>query len=63
MRVDIETVIGFQKWRDQINRLDLNEIEFFENDIELNISKAKDHFFRFTGLNNLDFITSGAYKE
>ena len=61
-RVDVELVIELQKWRNRMNGLGLCEIAFYENDIELCVSSEAIERFGFTGLNNLDFITSGAYK-
>ena len=62
MRVDIETIVGMQKWRDRINRANLEDIEFFENGKRLCMKTGAVEKFGYTGLNNLDFITSGAYK-
>ena len=62
MKIDIETVLGQQKWCNRINELDLYEIEFYENGKKLRIPIKVIQQFEFTGMNNLDFITTGEYK-
>ena len=63
MRVDIEEVFGMQARRNQINREDLEDIEFYENDKKLEISKEAIEEFAYIGLNNIDFIQGAFYKH
>ncbi len=60
--VSVEEILLMQEERAKINRIPLNEILFFENGKPLKIPDKIVEDFEFTGLNNIDFITSGAYK-
>lgn len=51
------------KTRIKINRIKLEDIEFFENGMKLDIPKKTVKSFIFCGLNNIDFITSDFYKD
>ena len=42
--------------------MDLDEIDFYENGEIIHIDKKILDDFTFTGLNNIDLITSGFYK-
>lgn len=62
MKVAIEYIKWLQGERAKINRAELEDIEFFENEMKLVIPKKVIEDFEFTGLNNIDFITSNFYK-
>ena len=62
MKVAIEYINWLTEERAKVNRTDLKAIEFFENGMKVDISDKGIEDFEFTGLNNIDFITSGTYK-
>ena len=62
MRIDIEDIRQMQVFRDKVNGVHLDNIEFFENGDIVQIGLRRRLEFLTTGLNNIDFITSGAYK-
>lgn len=61
MKVTIEYLQAIQDERARINNTPLNEIEFYENGKKIEIDEDIIKEFEFTGLNNIDFITSGFY--
>lgn len=61
MRIDIEYIYWLQRRRKEINELDLGEIQFYEEGVRIAIPKNIIKDFELTGLNNIDFITSGYY--
>ena len=63
MRVDIESILEAKEILNIVNRLNLPDIVFYENDKIVNIDIKKIDDFVFTGLNNTDFILSGFYKD
>ncbi len=63
MKVAVEYLKWIQKERAKINRAKLEDIEFFENGMKVDIPKEVIDKFAFTGLNNIDFILSGFYEE
>jgi hypothetical protein len=60
-RVDIEKIKAAQDVINAFNHLALNEVEFFENGEQVQIPDGVIDEYRFTGLNNRDFITMGFY--
>ncbi len=56
MRVDIEKIRALVAELRDFNRLNLREIEFFENGGEINIPESLLVEFEYTGLSNKDFI-------
>ena len=63
MKVKISEIIEINKRLNEINRLSLDEIEFLDdegNNVEIDETIMSD--FKFTGLNNTDFIFSGFYQ-
>ena len=60
---DIEHIKWLQRARDKINRVDLKDIVFFEKGERINIPAKIVEDFSFIGLSNMDFITSGFYKN
>ena len=63
MKVDIEYIEWLQEERARINRAELADIEFYENRVRIDIPKKTIVDFSFIGLNNIDFITTGFYKD
>ena len=55
-RIDIEYVEWLKSEMRRINNLDINKIDFYQDDEKINISKSVIDEFVFTGLNNCDFI-------
>lgn len=62
MRVDLEEIYDIMKRRKRINSVPLEDIEFYENGIKLDINPEIVNDFKFIGLNNIDFITTEFYK-
>lgn len=63
MRIDIEDIRKLLDEKQKFNKLDLDDVEFYENGEKLNIPKEiYDNWF-YIGLNNLDFISTGYYKN
>ena len=61
-RVDIEYVDWLKSEIRRINSLDINKIDFYENDEKLDIPKSLIDEFEFIGLNNCDFVTGKIYR-
>jgi len=62
MKVTIEYVEQLVKEVRGLNKLDLRDIVFFEDGKKLDIPSEVLASFEFTGLNNIDFVSSGFYK-
>lgn len=62
-RIAVEWVRWLQEQRSEINKASLENIGFFEDGVKLDITPEQIKQFEFTGLNNVDFILSGYYKE
>jgi len=63
MKVDIEHILYLKSELKKINSVDINDIVFMENGEVVEISDEIIEDFAFTGLNNVDIITSGFYKD
>ncbi len=63
MEVSVEYIRFLQGERDKINKAALEDIDFYEKRMKLNISPKKINDFKFVGLNNVDFILADFYKE
>jgi len=63
MRVDLETIDLIQALRRSINSTPLEDIEFYEKGEKLKIDPRNVKRFDFTGLSNIDFITTNFYKK
>lgn len=63
VKINVEEIKRIQKRRAEINKLDLQNIEFYEDGVKLDISPEKIKEFSFIGLNNVDFIALGFYRE
>lgn len=55
-RVDVERVRALREELRQINQLELDQIEWFENGQPMNVRPEAVKEFSFIGLNNADFI-------
>jgi hypothetical protein len=62
VKVDVEYVRFLKEELAAINKLDLSEIQFYEDDREIDISDEVLKEWQFTGLNNADFIVDDIYK-
>lgn len=62
-KVSIEYINWLLEERAKINSMNLKDIEFSENTKVLDIDPMIIEEFNYTGLCNIDFITSGFYKE
>jgi hypothetical protein len=56
MRVDVEYAKHLRAELKKINAVPLDEIEWYENGKKLEIEKDLIEEWKFTGLNNVDFI-------
>jgi hypothetical protein len=63
VRIDIEDVFALRKEMKRINSMPLCEIEWFENGKPIVVSQEKLDEFLFTGLSNMDFILTDAYRD
>ncbi len=63
IRIDIEHVRKIQEERKRINSIPLEQIEWYEDGIKLEIHPDLIREFLFTGLDNTDFIISEMYKD
>jgi len=63
VKVSVEEVMQLQNRLDEINLIPFCDIEWTENGESLVIDEALKNEFRFTGLSNKDFITTGYYQE
>jgi hypothetical protein len=61
--IAIESVNEMEKFRRFVNEGFLSEIEWTLKGKILKIDPEIIDKFEFTGLSNIDFITTGAYKE
>jgi hypothetical protein len=57
--IQIEEIQSIVSRCSEINKLDLSEIIWTENGNELHIDSKIIEAFEYTGLSNMDFITSG----
>jgi len=55
MQVAIEEIRDILARKSNINRFPLEQIEWFENGIRINVSKEEIAEFKYTGLSNIDF--------
>ena len=62
VRVDVEEIRRIKKERDNINKLSIYDIDFYENGKKLVIEKKLLDFHKFLGLNTMDFILRYIYK-
>lgn len=63
MRVDIEHVRKIQEERMKINKVPLEQIEWYEDGKKVEIDPGIIDDFLYTGLNNTDFIIGKVYKQ
>ncbi len=63
MKINIEVIEYIQKVRCLINSISLDKIEFYKDGKKLEFDSKIIDDFKFTGLNNIDFILTGYYKD
>ena len=63
MFVKVEYVLWLKEELQKINSIPLEEITWIENEKLADVDAQVADDFCFTGLNNVDFITSGEYKK
>jgi len=61
-RVDIKHIHYLQEEIAKINRLDLDDIDFYEDGKKVEIHEKAIKDFKFMGLTNINFITAEIYK-
>ena len=62
MRVDLEHVRKLYEERMKINKLNFEDIEWYENGERVEVSPKIIKDFKFTGLNNTDFVTMNIFQ-
>jgi hypothetical protein len=63
MKVDINRVLELQRELHEINEVPLDEIEWTLDGKPLAVSARCVAEFRFTGLSNVSFVTTGSYQH
>jgi len=63
MRVDIERITYLQDELRKINEVPLKDIEFYKDNEKLIISGELIDVYKFIGLSNTSFITTGYYLD
>lgn len=63
VKVSVEEVMQLQNRLNEINLIPFCDIDWTENGESLAIDESLKDEFRFTGLANKDFITTGYYQE
>lgn len=63
MRIDLEEIDQILARLKQINDVELEDLEVYENGERLEISHKSCEEFRFTGLSNRDFLASRYFRE
>ena len=61
--ISVEDIRLLKAEMDKINKLNLDNIDFYENGQCIEISKKTKDDFSFTGLSNMDFIMTNSYKD
>ncbi len=63
MKIAIEYIQFLQYEFKKINQTPLDQIEFFENGMKVEVDKKHLEEFEFIGLNNTEFILTGFYLK
>ncbi len=63
VRVDVEEVLKLKARLREINKIPLQDVQWYENGQALDIPQEVVEDFRFTGLSNGCFIDCEAYKQ
>ena len=62
-KIKISEILEIERRKQEINHLDLSEIDFIDDlGNVIDIPKNRIEEFKFIGLNNIDFITTGFYQ-
>ena len=62
-RIDVEEIIKLKTRIFEINKLKLENIDFYENDVKIEIYKSLLDSWNYIGLSNTDFIHTKYYKQ
>jgi len=63
MYLDVDLILALQERINRINKIPFDKINLHYKGKKIKISKETADRWAFTGLNNMDFITSGYYKH
>ncbi len=63
VKINIEDVKEIIKMRNKINRIPFDKIKWYKNGEQLNIPTIVATEFKYTGLNNTDFVAMNVYKQ
>lgn len=63
VKISVEEIMQMYNRRREINRCPLKDLEIYESGVLVNIDPKLIEEWDFTGLSNIDFITSDVYKN
>jgi len=63
MRISVEDIMAHLEWRRKINKTPLSDFILIKEGKVVPIPKEVIDRWGLTGLNNIDFFSSGAYME
>ena len=63
LQVSVEYIDWLENERRKVNKVDLANIEFYQNDKKIDIPGKRVKRFKFVGLTNFCFITTGFFEE
>ena len=63
MRVHVEDVRELKRKLDKMNKIPIEDIEFYENDKRIYFSNTCLQDWQYVGLTNQEFILTDYYKE
>lgn len=63
MKVNIERIKELRAELNEINSVDIEDIEFYENGEKVDVPQEHINNWRFIGLNNIEFITTEFYLD
>ena len=61
--IDVEEIIKLKNRIFEINKLKLENIDFYENDVKIEIYQSLLDSWDYIGLSNTDFIHTNYYKQ
>lgn len=63
MKVDVKRIMDLKRELDSINSINISDLELYEGDQKLEVSKNYLEAWEHMGGTNLTFITGGFYKR
>lgn len=62
MRIDVERIIALKAELRAMNDVLLEHWEIYENGVRVEVAKEAIEEWKYMGLNNVEFVTTEAYK-